>query len=158
MKILLTTSAVLLTALAAAADPEIRNGDFEKGKQFWRGDGKVVVLPEGGKALELKADDRYNDQITQDFDFGKAQAIEITMRLRGLQYKGEGLRVSVHQHGAGSLVFTGRVVSDGWSDAKWTYRRNTTAEKFQLVLSPLPGSGAIQVDNIKVTATSGSPK
>ncbi len=35
---------ITLSSAALAADgPEIRNGDFEKGKQFWRGSGKVVA-------------------------------------------------------------------------------------------------------------------
>ena len=150
----LLASMLLLAAPATAADPEVRNGDFEKGKQFWRGDGKVVVLPEGGKVLELKADDRYNDQVTQDFDMGKAQKLEITMRIRGLDYKGNGLRVSIHQQGGGSMIYNGNVSGD-WTNGKWTYNRNSTTDKFQLVLSPFPGSGAIQVDDIKITGSGG---
>ena len=51
------TFALILLTLAPtilAADLELKNPDFEKGKQFWRGDGKVVTIDGGAKVLELK--------------------------------------------------------------------------------------------------------
>jgi hypothetical protein len=152
MKAAAALFALLLTAATtSAAEPELRNGDFEKGKQFWRGDGKVVLLPEGGKVLELKADDKYNDQISQDIDWGKAGKIDVEFRVRSVEYKGDGLRITAQEQGAGSS-HTSEVASN-WSPVKWSFQRGPAARKFQLQFSPLPGTGAIQIDDVKITAS-----
>jgi hypothetical protein len=142
----------LLAASAFGAEPELKNGDFEKGKQFWRGDGKSVTLPEGGKVLELKADDKYNDEISQEIDWGKATKMDVEFRVRGVNYKGEGLRVAANQPGAGGMSHTAELASE-WNAVKWTFERPESARKVQLLFTPLPGSGAIQIDDVKITAS-----
>lgn len=155
------TTAVLpmmfFAASAFSADLEIKNGDFENGKQFWRGSGKVVLLPEGGKVLELKADDRYNDEVLQDFDMGKATKLEFTMRVRGIQYKGEGVKVLLQLRGSGTQ-FLQRAVTDSWTDIKWSYERTSPKDKYQFGFTPCPGTGLIQVDDVKITVTSTDAK
>jgi hypothetical protein len=135
-----------------AAEPELKNGDFEKGKQFWRGDGKVVTLPEGGKVLELKADDKYNDEISQEIDWGKAAKMDIELRVRGVSYKGEGLRMSAAEAGSGGPGRNSQVSAE-WTSVKWSFERQPSSRKFQLTFSPLPGTGAIQIDDVKISAS-----
>jgi hypothetical protein len=148
MKAAVFLATVFLATAASAADAEIRNGDFEKGKQFWRGDGKVVVLAEGAKVLELKADDKYNDEISQEIDWGKAAKMDVKFRVRSVEYKGEGLRVSANPGGSYTTPVTGE-----WATAKWSFNRGPAARKLQLMFSPQSGTGAIQIDDIKITAS-----
>lgn len=148
---------ILVSATSAhAADAlELKNGDFENGKQFWRGDGKVVTAKEGSKVLELKASERYGDEITQEVDMGKNTQCEVTFKMRSEGYTGNGLRVAMQRRGGGSTFTTRSVPADGnWTDFKWTFSRNTPDEKFTLTISPTMGKGSIQIDDVKIAATS----
>lgn len=141
---------------ASAGDMEIRNGDFEKGKQFWRGGGKVVTSKEGSKVLELKASERYGDEATQDIDMGKNTSCEITLRMRSEGFTGDGLRIAMQRPSGGSTFNVRKLFSDGaWTELKWTFNRNGPDEKFTLVISPTIGKGSIQIDDVKVSSTAG---
>lgn len=153
MKATYTLLVMLGAASVWAADaPEVRNGDFEKGKQFWRGDGRIVTEAAGNKVCELKTSERKGDEITQDIDTGKAAQVEISLRVKGLDYTGAGLRVAMQKRSGGSTYNIRQVTNGSWTDVKWTYVRNSTDEKFTLVLSPTVGSGSIQIDDVKVSA------
>lgn len=158
MKAYLLLPILLLSATAYGADAlEIKNGDFEKGKQFWRGDGKVVTSKEGSKVLELKASERYGDEITQELDMGKNTQCEITLRMRSEGYKGNGLRIAMQRRGGGSTFNIREVPADGsWGDLKWRFTRNGPDEKFTLVITPTMGKGSIQIDDVKVATTGGN--
>lgn len=148
------TALLLLLALsttAMAADgPEIRNGDFEKGKQFWRGNGKVVV--DGtNKVCELKASERYSDELSQEVDFGKSKQAPFALRLKGVQYTGPGLRIKFTRSDGSFTFYTKAVPSDGsWTDFKLTFNRDTQDEKINIVITPMPGKGSIQIDNVTI--------
>ena len=150
---------ILIGSMSAhAADAlELKNGDFENGKQFWRGDGKVVTTKEGGKVLELKASERYGDEITQEVDMGKNTQCEVTLRVRSEGYTGNGLRIAMQRRGGGSTFGVRPVPADGnWTDLKWVFSRNTPDEKFTFTLTPTMGKGSIQIDDVKITAASAS--
>jgi hypothetical protein len=140
---------------AANDAPEIKNGNFDNGKQFWKGDGKAVIEKEGAnKVWELKASERNGDEISQDIDMGKLTKIEITLRAKGVEYKGAGLRISVRKRGGGA-TFSGREVPNGeWKDCKMVFNRNSPEEKYTIVITPLMGKGSIQIDDVKVSAGS----
>jgi hypothetical protein len=149
---------VLIGSLQAADEVEIKNGGFESGKQYWRGDGKVVNAAEGGKVCELKATERYVDAITQDIDIGKNERVLLTLRLRGVNYRGAGLRVAFQRRGGGSTFMTYEVPSDGsWKEIRWNFARNSQDTKFTLVLSSSVGAGVIQVDDVKLALDAASP-
>jgi hypothetical protein len=147
-----------VSGVSAADELEIKNGGFEGGKQYWRGDGKVVTTPEGGKFCELKAAARYTDSITQDIDIGKNDRVQLTLRLRGVSYKGAGLQVSMRRRSGGFTFMTYEVPADGsWKEIRWNYARDSADTKLTLVLSPAVGSGAIQVDDVKLSLNTASP-
>ncbi len=69
-----------------------------------------------------------------------------------MDYTGAGLRVAMQKRSGGSTYNIRQVTNGSWTDVKWTYVRNSTDEKFTLVLSPTVGSGSIQIDDVKVSA------
>ncbi|MEN3941002.1 hypothetical protein WJU23_06900 [Prosthecobacter sp. SYSU 5D2] len=153
--ILCLLASFTLTAFAADG-PEVRNGDFEKGKQFWRGDGKVVTLPNGGKACQLETSQRYSDELTQEVDFGKVTAVEVTWKMRSIGYEGNGLKVSFKRPSGGFTFFTYKTENgDSWKEMKMTFNRSTRDEKQVLAFSPYLGKGSIQIDDVKITTGSG---
>lgn len=148
----------LIGGLQAADDVEIKNGGFESGKQYWRGDGKIVTTTEGGKVCELKAAERYVDSITQDVEIGKNDRVLLTLRLRGVGYRGAGLRVSMKRRGGGATFVTYEVPADGsWKEVRWNFARNGPDTKFTLILSSSVGSGVIQVDDVNLSLGTASP-
>ncbi|MDZ4289103.1 MAG: carbohydrate binding domain-containing protein [Prosthecobacter sp.] len=149
----------LVAVSAFAADPlDLKNGDFEKGKQFWRGDGKIVSETEANKVCELKASERYGDEITQEIDLGKNTKVEIALRMKGIDYKGAGLRISMKQRGGGSTFNTREVTEGAWTDMKFTFTRNSPEEKYTLIIAPMMGKGSIQIDDVKIGTGGTSPK
>lgn len=143
----------IFTASAFAADgPELRNGDFEKGKQHWRGNGKVVTLPTGGKACELKASQRYSDELTQELDFDKVTEVELTWKMKSEGYKGSGLKISFIRPSGGFTYNTFKMPDDAnWKEMKMKFTRTTPEEKIVLTFSPNMGEGSILIDNVVIT-------
>lgn len=151
MKAAYTALMILGTLIANAADiVDVRNGDFSNGKQFWRGDGKIVTDAGDNKVLELKAGSRESQAITQRVEINVPR-VEVTLRARGLDYKGEGLRLSFRRRSGGATFNTKPVTNGSWSDLKWTFIRSTPEEDYTLVITPLMGSGSVQIDDVKVT-------
>ena len=60
-----------------AAKLTVLNGGFEAGKQYWRGDGKVVTLRDGNKVGEMESDDRRLEHLAIGIDMGDLDVIEV---------------------------------------------------------------------------------
>jgi hypothetical protein len=126
------------------------NGGFETGIQFWRGDGKIVTLQDGNKVCQVEASKQRVRMVSQEFQMPQRQ-VEILFRARSINYKGPGLRISMHVQGGGSLLWDRPFAEDGeWKDYKLSYTRDGANERRQLVIGAHTGSGLIQIDNVEV--------
>lgn len=152
MKLVSSALIVILSAAALAADaplPDFKNGDFENGKQFWKGDGKIVIEKEGNKVLELKAGERAGESISQEFDLGKLSKIGISMRIKGVGFKGSGLRVVLKKRNGDSTFSTKEVVEGEWKEIKMVWNRLGAESKYTVLFTPEFGKGSIQIDDVK---------
>src|SRR3954466_1439969 len=89
------SGAALLLSLvpSGAADTSgnlIINGGFEAGMQIWKGDGKIVLLPEGNRVCEIEASKSRMKDIKQEFHMKQLQQVEIIFRARSIKYNGPG--------------------------------------------------------------------
>ena len=130
----------------------ITNGSFEAGLQFWKGDGKNVLLHDGNRVCEIEASKSRMREIHQEFHMKQLQQVEILFRAHSVDYKGPGIRVSVHQPGGGSVFWTEELPEDGsWRDIHIKYTRSTAnVDLRDLVIATFIGSGTIQIDDVEV--------
>lgn len=129
----------------------IMNGAFEAGNQYWKGDGKVVTLPEGNKVYQLEAASNRLRTMSQDFRMHGLKEVQIVFRARNVKYTGKSLRISVHRPGGGSVLFDRDLPDDGsWKDFHINYAQTKVEEERRLVIAVHEGSGAVQIDNVEV--------
>jgi len=130
----------------------ITNGGFEAGMQFWKGDGRNVLLHDGNRVCEIEASKARMKEIHQEFHMKQLQQVEVLFRARTVDYKGPGLRVAIHQPGSGSVFWTEELPEDGsWRDIHIKYTRTTANPDLRdLVISTFIGSGKIQIDDVEV--------
>lgn len=140
-----------LTAQAQDGGNLIMNGGFEAGIQFWKGDGKVERLPDGGRVCEIEAARNRLKDITQEFRMKGVTQVEIVFRARAMKYTGAALRISVHQPGGGSIIYNRDLPPDGsWKDFRLNYLRPNVEERRELIIATMVGTGAVQIDDVEV--------
>ncbi|EDY17745.1 Carbohydrate-binding CenC domain protein [Chthoniobacter flavus Ellin428] len=150
-----STSLLLSATLGFSADVPgnlIVNGSFEAGMQIWKGDGKIVLLPEGNRVCEIEASKSRMKDIKQEFHMKQLQQVEVIFRARSLNYTGPGLRVSIHQTGSGSLIWNKQLPEDGsWREFHILYTRaGGNVDARELNIATLIGTGKVQVDDVEV--------
>ncbi|WP_131990113.1 carbohydrate-binding protein CenC [Chthoniobacter flavus] len=130
----------------------ISNGGFEAGMQIWRGDGKIVLLPDGNRVCEIEASKSRMKDLKQEFHLRQLQQVEVVFRARAINYTGPGLRISMHQHGGGSIIWNRDLPADGsWRSYRILYTRATaTNDLRELNIATLLGSGSVQIDDVEV--------
>jgi len=120
--------------------------------QIWKGDGKIVLLPDGNRVCEIEASKSRMKDLKQEFHLGQLQQVEILFRARSIDYTGPGIRISIHQHGGGSLIWNRDLPQDGsWREFRVVYTRTTAANDLrELNIATLLGNGQIQIDDVEV--------
>jgi hypothetical protein len=153
----LVAAAVLLLAasLASAADNTgdlISNGSFEAGMQIWKGDGKIVLLPDGNRVCEIDASKSRMKEIRQEFHLKQLQQVEVLFRARAIKYTGAGIRIAIHQPGAGAMIYNKDLPADGsWGNFRILYTRAVSNTDIrELKISTLIGTGQVQIDDVEV--------
>jgi hypothetical protein len=153
---LIFASALSFAGLSSnGADPSgnlITNGAFEAGIQDWKGDGRIVMEHDGNRVCEIEASKARMKEIHQEFHMKQLQQVEVVFRARSIDYKGPGIRISVHQPGSGSVFWTKELPEDGsWRDFHIKYTRTTAnVDLRDLVIATLIGVGKIQIDDVEV--------
>lgn len=138
----------LLTAVAADETSVIKNGDFQSGNQYWKGDGTVVTLPDGNRVGQIKASDRRFQMLEIEFELGELNEMEVRFQAR---YTGTNrkMRVKVETRGQGALMYSFDLPEDGsWMDCKFNHIRKPGVKKFDAVFQALLGEGTLQIDNV----------
>lgn len=146
---------LLPVALGFSADTTgnlITNGGFEAGMQIWKGDGKIVLLPEGNRVCEIEASKSRMKDIKQEFHMKQLQQVEVIFRARSLAYTGPGLRISIHQNGSGSMIWNKPLPEDGsWREFHIVYTRaGGNIDARELNIATLIGTGKVQIDDVEV--------
>ena len=133
-------------------DNLITNGGFEAGMQIWKGDGKIILLPDGNRVCEVEASRSRMKDIKQQFHMRQLQRVEIVFRARSVNYEGLGIRISVKSFGSGGVFWDKELPKDGsWRDYRATYTRTTgNTELRELFIATQLGSGKVQFDNVEV--------
>jgi hypothetical protein len=153
----LISLAVILFAgsIGLAADvPDnlISNGGFEGGLQFWRGDGRIVLQPNGNRVCEIEASKNRMKDVKQEFHLRDLQQVEVIFHARGIKYTGPGIRISIHQFGSGSVFWEKALPEDGsWGDFRILYTRTkANPDLRELNIAALLGTGLVQIDDVEV--------
>lgn len=138
----------LMPGILAAADLGLKNGDFTTGKQFWRGDGTVVTLPDGNKVIEMVSNPRRQDQVYQEIEMGTLTQVEVRFRARFIGGKGQ-MRAKLMKKNGGSTLFAFDLPPDGeWRDISFKHVRENLRDERSLVLETLPYEGKLQIDDV----------
>jgi hypothetical protein len=154
--IVVAASLHLVAMTGAAAETRgnlLKNSSFENGVQFWKGDGKVVTLqPQNLKVYEIEASKSRLKEVSQEFELNELKQVQIVFRARSVNYKGAGLRISVHVKGGGSLLWTRQLPEDGsWADIKLDYlTTNAKEDRRELIIAAHLGTGEVQIDDVEV--------
>jgi hypothetical protein len=139
---------LLLAGGLHAADLGLKNGDFFTGKQFWRGNGKIVTLPDGNKVIELTSNTRDIDTAYQELKLGALPEVEVKFRARFLGDKGQ-MRARLIRSSGRSTFFTFTLPPDGvWRDVSFKYTRESLKDERTLSLETLPYVGKLQIDDV----------
>lgn len=130
----------------------ITNGGFEAGMQIWKGDGKIVLLPDGNRVCEIDASKSKMKDLKQEFRMKQLQQVEVIFRARSLNYTGPGLRISIHQIGGGSMIWNRELRGDGsWGQVRIVYTRaGGNVDLRELNIATLIGTGQVQIDDVEV--------
>ncbi|MCX6849581.1 MAG: hypothetical protein NTY98_11725 [Verrucomicrobia bacterium] len=137
-----------MSSLLGAADLGLKNGDFTTGKQFWRGDGTVVTLPDGNKVLEMNSTTRQQSEAYQDLKTGSLVEVEVKFRARFIGEKGQ-MRARLVRKSGGSTLFAFDLPSDGtWRDISFKHQRDSVEDGQTLLIETLPYKGKLQIDDV----------
>jgi len=130
----------------------ITNGGFEAGMQIWKGDGKIVLLPDGNRVCEIDASKSRMKDLKQEFHLKQLQQVEVVFRARSIKYTGPGLRISIHQIGGGSMIYNKDLPADGsWGHIRIVYTRaGGNIDTRELNIATLIGTGQVQIDDVEV--------
>ncbi|MDR3404198.1 MAG: carbohydrate-binding protein CenC [Chthoniobacter sp.] len=146
-------AAMGLSAFGADASGNlITNGGFEAGMQIWKGDGKIVLLPDGNRVCEIEASKSRMKDLKQEFHLKQLQQVEVVFRARSINYTGPGLRISIHQPGSGSMIYNKQLPEDGsWAHLRILYTRAAAnVDTRELNIATLLGTGQVQIDDVEV--------
>lgn len=139
-----------MSTISFAADIGIKNGDFASGKQFWRGDGVVVTLPDGNKVIELTSSERRSSEISQEIEKGTLVALEVRFRARFIGGRGQ-MRAKLQKARGGSTLFAFDLPPEGeWRDFSFKHTPESLRDDRSLVLHTLPYEGKLQIDDVWV--------
>jgi len=142
--------AISMATVSLAADIGIKNGDFTSGKQFWRGDGVVVTLPDGNKVIELTSSERRSNEISQEIEKGMLVALEVRFRARFIGGKAQ-MRAKLQKARGGSTLFAFELPPEGeWRDISFKHTPESLRDDRSLVLHTLPYDGKLQIDDVWV--------
>lgn len=142
--------AISMDTVSLAADIGIKNGDFTSGKQFWRGDGVVITLPDGNKVVELTSSERRSSEISQEIEKGKLVALEVRFRARFIGGKAQ-MRAKLQKARGGSTLFAFELPPEGeWRDISFKHTPESLRDDRSLVLQTLPYDGKLQIDDVWV--------
>lgn len=137
-----------MSSLLNAADVGLKNGDFTTGKQFWRGDGTVITLPDGNKVLEMNSTTRQQSEVYQDIKLGPVVEVEVKFRARFIGGKGQ-MRARLVRKSGGSTLFAFELPSDGsWRDISFKHQRDSVDDGQSLLIETLPYKGKLQIDDV----------
>jgi hypothetical protein len=130
----------------------LTNGGFEAGMQIWKGDGKIILLPDGNRVCEIEASKSRLKEIKQEFRMKQLQQVEVLFRARSLKYSAPELRISIHQPTGGSLIYNRPLPADGsWKDFRLLYTRaGPGSDLRELIIATMVGTGQVQIDNVEV--------
>ena len=135
-------------ALGLGVGPGLKNGDFSTGKQFWRGNGKIVALPDGNKVLELTSNTRDVDAAYQELKLGTLPEVEVKFRARFMGDKGQ-MRARLIRSSGRSTYWTFTLPPDGsWRDVTFKYTRESLKDERTLSFETTPYNGKLQIDDI----------
>lgn len=142
------TFGLCLSSLLSAADVGLKNGDFTTGKQFWRGDGTVVTLPDGNKVLEMNSTTRQQSEAYQDLKTGSLVEVEVKFRARFVGEKGQ-MRARLVRKSGGSTLFAFELPTDGsWREISFKHQRDSVEDGQSLLIETLPYKGKLQIDDV----------
>ncbi len=146
------SAAVLLNlcmcSLLSAADLGLKNGDFNTGKQFWRGDGTVITLPDGNKVLEMNSTTRQQSEAYQEIKTGTLVEVEVKFRARFIGGKGQ-MRARLVRKSGGSTLFAFDLPPDGvWRDISFKHPFESVDDERSLLIETLPYKGKLQIDDV----------
>ncbi len=134
---------------AAEQKSLIPNGNFEAGKQYWKGDGKVITLEDGNRAGQIIGDDRTLQHLKIEFEMGDLQVLEIRFRARYVGGGGGQMKLKIESRGRGAILHTRDLPDDGsWRDFKITYNKKPGVPKFDAVFQALKNKGVLQIDDV----------
>jgi len=137
-----------MSSLLSAADLGLKNGDFTTGKQFWRGDGTVITLPDGNKVLEMNSTTRQQSEAYQDLKIGALVEVEVKFRARFIGEKGQ-MRARLVRKSGGSTLFAFELPTDGsWRDISFKHQRDSVEDGQTLLIETLPYKGKLQIDDV----------
>lgn len=126
----------------------VLNGGFESGKQYWRGDGKVVTLNDGNKVGEMESDDRRLEHLAIGIDMEDLDVIEIRFRARYLG-KGGRMRLRMVDENDGATLYSYDLPEDGsWLDIKLQHDRDPGEKNPTMMFQALMGDGVVQIDDV----------
>jgi hypothetical protein len=120
--------------------------------QFWRGDGRIVLQPNGNRVCEIESSKNRMKDVKQEFHLRELQQVEVVFHARGIKYTGPGIRISIHQPGSGSVFWNKTLPEDGsWGDFRILYTRTKANPDIrELNISTLLGAGEVQIDDVEV--------
>jgi len=126
----------------------VKNGDFFTGKQFWRGNGKIVTLPDGNKVLELTSNTRDIDSAYQELKLGTLPEVEVKFRARFLGDKGQ-MHARLLRSNGRSTYWTFTLPPDGaWRDVTFKYTRESLKDERTLSFETTSYVGKLQIDDV----------
>ena len=141
-------AAASMASLLSAADLGLKNGDFTTGKQFWRGEGTVVTLPDGNKVLEMSSTTRQQSQAYQEIKMGTLVEVEVKFRARFIGGKGQ-MRARLVRKTGGSTLFAFDLPPDAvWRDISFKHQRESVDDERSLMIETLPYKGKLQIDDV----------
>jgi hypothetical protein len=140
------------STLAAEAENLLKNGDFEKGVTYWRGDRKVIG--EEGKpenhVAQVDVNKRQARFFHQEADTRDMKDIRLTFRMKAsADYKGRGVQLRFKRR-QGGFTYRDLDVAAGadWKDVTWNFGEIRGENKLVLEVEVKDGdAGSVYFDD-----------
>ncbi|MEM7386737.1 MAG: hypothetical protein AAF514_17510, partial [Verrucomicrobiota bacterium] len=152
------TSSIL--ASNAVADNLLYNGDFEKNKTRWKGEGRIINPGKENKAMSLKVHRKNEPALFQRFKNRNLRPLEVTFRYKfskDIDRSSEIIVKLIRPNGSYSwkTIQTKEDQRGKWSTYRWSFKDLQKAKEMTLCLSVKPGRcGIITFDDIVVSPQS----
>ena len=133
------------------------NGDFEKKKARWKGDGSVEVVEAGNKALVLEIDDRKELEIAQKIKTKNLKRVVLTFRCKiSEDFDGVGMTLRFVRPDRSSTYRTyapDRLSRGKWKTYTWDFREIRDERDMIFKIETKTGdAGSIFIDDLKIVA------